>query len=90
MDQARAQRRDRLLDRLLTSRATGIPVMLALLAGILWLTMAGANVPSELLSSLLFSWQEPLRGLLQNLGAPWWLEGAMVDGSTGRWPGWCR
>ena len=80
MDQARAQRRDRLLDRLLTSRATGIPVMLALLAGILWLTMAGANVPSELLSSLLFSWQEPLRGLLQNLGAPWWLEGAVVDG----------
>ena len=80
MDQARAQRRDRLLDRLLTSRATGIPVMLALLAGILWLTMAGANVPSELLSSLLFSWQEPLRGLLHNLGAPWWLEGAVVDG----------
>ena len=90
MDQARAQRRDRLLDRLLTSRATGIPVMLALLAGILWLTMAGANVPSELLSSLLFSWQEPLRGLLHNLGAPWWLEGAMWMGSTGRWPGWCR
>ena len=80
MDQARAQRRDRLLDRLLTSRATGIPVMLALLAGILWLTMAGANVPSELLSSLLFSWQEPFRDLLQNLGAPWWLEGAVVDG----------
>ena len=80
MDQARAQRRDRLLDRLLTSRATGIPVMLALLAGILWLTMAGANVPSELLSNLLFSWQEPLRGLLHNLGAPWWLEGAVVDG----------
>ena len=49
-------------------------------AGILWLTMAGANVPSELLAGLLFSWQEPLRGLLQGLGAPWWMEGALVDG----------
>ena len=71
---------DRALDRLLTSRATGIPVMLALLAGVLWLTMVGANVPSELLSRLLLSRQEPLRGLLQGLGAPWWLEGALVDG----------
>ncbi len=80
MDEAAAHRRDRALDRLLTSRATGIPVMLALLAGVLWLTMAGANVPSELLSRLLLSRQEPLRGLLQGLGAPWWLEGALVDG----------
>ena len=80
MDEAAAHRRDRALDRLLTSRATGIPVMLALLAGVLWLTMVGANVPSELLSRLLLSRQEPLRGLLQGLGAPWWLEGALVDG----------
>ena len=79
-DEETVHRRDRLLDRLLTSRATGIPVMLLLLAGILWLTMAGANVPSELLAGLLFSWQEPLRGLLQGLGAPWWMEGALVDG----------
>lgn len=75
-----ADRRDRALDRLLTSRRTGIPAMLALLAGILWLTMVGANVPSELLSRLLMGWQEPLRALLQGLGAPWWLEGALVDG----------
>ena len=80
MDGEAAHRRDRRLDRLLTSRATGIPVMLLLLGLVLWLTMVGANVPSELLSGLLFSWQEPLRGLLAALGAPWWLEGAVVDG----------
>ena len=80
MDREAAQRRDRALDRLLTSRATGIPVMLLLLALVLWLTMVGANVPSELLSRLLLGWQEPLRGILQALGAPWWLEGALVDG----------
>ena len=80
MDGEKAGRRDRALDRLLTSRRTGIPVMLALLAGVLWLTMVGANVPSELLSRLLMGWQEPLRGLLEGLGAPWWLTGALVDG----------
>ncbi len=80
MDRAAADHRDRALDRVLTSKATGIPVMLALLALILWLTMAGANVPSELLSGLLMGWQEPLRGLLRGWGAPWWLEGALVDG----------
>ncbi len=80
MDPEAAARRDRRLDRLLASRRTGIPVMLLLLAGILWLTMVGANVPSELLSSLLMGWQEPLRGLFQAAGAPWWLEGALVDG----------
>ena len=72
-------RRDRALDRLLTGKA-GIPVMLLLLAGVLWLTMVGANVPSELLSGLLMGWQEPLRGVFQALHAPWWLEGALVDG----------
>jgi len=74
-----AHRRDRALDRVLAGKS-GIPVMLALLAGVLWLTMVGANVPSEMLSRLLMGWQEPLRGIFQALGAPWWLEGALVDG----------
>ena len=80
LDDEKAHRRDRALDRLLTSKATGIPAMLLLLAGVLWLTMVGANVPSELLSKLLMGWQEPLRGALQAANAPWWLEGALVDG----------
>ena len=54
--------------------------MLLLLALVLWLTMAGANVPSDLLAELLFSLQEPLRGAVRLMGAPWWLEGALVDG----------
>ena len=79
-DSEAAQRRDRALDRLLTSGRTGIPVMLLLLALVLWLTMVGANVPSALLSKLLLGFQEPLRGVMQSLGSPWWLEGALVDG----------
>lgn len=77
-DETAAQRRDRRLDRLLTSRATGIPVMLALFGTILWLTVEGANVPSQLLSRALFSAQEPLRGLLTFL-PPFWRD-ALVDG----------
>ena len=73
-----AHRRDRRLDRLLTSKKTGIPAMLLLLAGIFYLTIWGANYPSEILSKWLFSLQEPLRRLLSF--APWWLQGAVVDG----------
>ena len=79
-DEETAHRLDRRLDRVLTSRKGGIPVMLLLLAGILWLTMAGANVPSALLSDLLFGLREPLRQLLEGMGAPWWAVGALVDG----------
>lgn len=80
IDEEAAHRLDRRLDRLLTSRKGGIPAMLLLLAGILWLTMAGANVPSALLSDVLFQIKEPLRGLLEHIGAPWWAVGALVDG----------
>ncbi|MEJ2538690.1 MAG: ferrous iron transporter B, partial [Gemmatimonadota bacterium] len=44
---------DRTLDRLLTSRWTGVPVMLLILMGVFWLTIAGAYVPSALLATLL-------------------------------------
>lgn len=71
---------DQRLDRLLTSRATGYPVMLLLLAFILWLTIVGANYPSQLLSNALFWVQERLTELFHALGAPEWLHGALVLG----------
>ena len=73
-----ADRRDRTLDRLLTSPATGIPAMLLLLGVVFWLTIAAANVPSALLSRGLMGLQEPLRGLLAFLPAP--VQSALVDG----------
>ena len=72
--------RDRALDRLLTSRATGIPIMLLLLAGVLWLTIQGANYPSQLLSTALFWVQDRLTDLFVYLHAPDWLHGALVLG----------
>lgn len=72
--------RDRRLDRLFTSRLTGIPVMLLLLALIFWITIAGANVPSELLSSLGTAAEDGLARLFEACGAPDWLTGAIVHG----------
>ncbi len=72
--------RDRRIDRLLTGRITGYPVMLALLALVFWLTITGANYPSQLLSKLLFGVQDRLTELFTLWGAPDWLHGVLVLG----------
>lgn len=70
----------RAVDRLLTSRRTGIPIMLALLGAVLWITIVGANVPSELLSRWLFAFGEVLRTGLTGLGAPETAVVPLIDG----------
>ena len=72
---------DRRLDRLLTGRLTGYPVMLALLALIFWLTISGANYPSQFLADGLFRVQDRLTELFEYLNAPDWLHGVLVLGA---------
>ncbi len=79
-EDASCNERDRKLDRLLTSRRTGIPIMLLLLAAVFWLTITGANVPSGLLAGVLFWIQDRLSELFLALGAPAWLHGLLVLG----------
>lgn len=67
-------------DRLLTGRLTGVPVMLFLLSLVFYVTLAGANYPSELLSKWLFALQDQLTLLFQHIGAPAWLHDALVLG----------
>jgi ferrous iron transport protein B len=72
---------DRKVDRLLTSRWLGFPLMLAILAAVFWITIEGANVPSGLLSVLLIDTAHPwLVALGDGLGMPWWLSGFLFDG----------
>lgn len=71
---------DRRLDRILTSRWSGYPIMLALLAIIFWLTISGANYPSQLLADGLFWIQDQLSALFAAMHAPQWLHGALVLG----------
>ena len=72
--------RDRKLDRLLTGKWTGFPIMLLLLAVIFWLTISGANYPSQLLSNGLFWVEDRLTELCHYIGMPDWLHGALVLG----------
>jgi len=70
---------DRKIDRVLTGKIWAFPVMLLMLLGIFWITIVGANYPSQWLSALLFSLEAPLLRLLA--GAPAWLSGMLVTGA---------
>jgi ferrous iron transport protein B len=72
---------DRTLDRLVTSRLWGFPLMLLLFALVFWLTISGANVPSALISNLLIDQVHPwLRETAAHLGVPAWVRGVAIDG----------
>ncbi len=72
---------DRRLDRWLTSRVFGFPLMLGVLAVVFWLTIAGANVPSAMLATLLLDNVHPaLLSFGEWARAPWWLSGFLFDG----------
>jgi len=71
---------DRKIDKVLTSKTFGIPLMILLLGIIFWLTIAGANVPSAMLADGLFWIQDRLTDFFVWAGAPAWLEGVLVQG----------
>lgn len=72
---------DRTIDRVVTSRVWGFPIMLVLFALMFWITITGANVPSALLSGLLLDQVYPwLRDSAVALGTPAWLRGVVLDG----------
>lgn len=71
---------DRQLDKILTSKLTGIPIMLLLFGVIFYITISGANYPSELLSMAFSKIQEWLYGLFDLLHSPPFLKGLLIDG----------
>jgi ferrous iron transport protein B len=72
---------DRTIDRLVTSRIWGFPIMLLLFTLVFWLTIAGANVPSGWLASILLDTVYPaLKSGAAAIGMPWWLDGFLLDG----------
>ena len=69
------------LDRFLTNPWTAFPIMVGVLGAILWVTIVGANLPSEVLSSLLVDkGHAVLSGWLVAAGAPEWVRGLLADG----------
>lgn len=79
-DAERAQKRDRKMDRLFTSKLTGIPIMLLLLAFIFWLTITFSNYPSGLLQELVSFLIDKLHLFAEWIHMPVWLSGVLIDG----------
>ncbi|GIV18986.1 MAG: ferrous iron transport protein B [Armatimonadota bacterium] len=71
---------DQKLDRILTSRVWGLPVMGLLLLGVFWVTIQGANVISEFIAAGLFWIEAKGSALFTTLGVPWWLTGFVWHG----------
>ena len=72
--------RDEKIDRIVSSKIFGIPLMLLLLCGVLWLTIQGANYPSEIISNVLFAVEPKIYDLLNSMSFPIWLNEMITYG----------
>ncbi len=73
------------IDRIVTHPVWGLPIMLFGLAVAFWITIVGANYPSELLARVLFAIEERGTALFQALGIPWWITGFFWQGVYRGW-----
>lgn len=64
------RRKDRSMDRIFTGKWTGVPIMFGLLFFIFWLTISGANVPSDILSQFFEDTEVKLLEWAQAAGIP--------------------
>ena len=72
---------DAKIDKVITSKVWGFPLMFIILAVVLWLTIIGANYPSSMLASLLLDNVHPaLKDMASAISMPWWLDGFLIDG----------
>ena len=68
-------------DRILTHKFLAFPIMIAALMVIFWITIVGANYPSQWLSAGLSWVGDRLADFMSFLSAPPWLSGILVDGA---------
>jgi ferrous iron transport protein B len=71
---------DQRIDRLVTSPILGLPIMLVLLGAVFWVTIVGANVPSQMIGNALFAVEDWAAGIFTSIGLPWWLTGFLWHG----------
>lgn len=72
--------RDKKIDDIITSKKFGLPIMLALLGLIFWITIEGANMPSQILADVLFGFQYKLDTAFISLGLNEFIRGILVEG----------
>lgn len=72
--------RDRKIDKILTSKKFGIPIMILFLGIIFWLTIVGANYPSQALFNM-FNWiQDKLVIFAEYVNSPEWISNMLING----------
>lgn len=71
---------DRKIDKILTSKLTGFPIMIVLLAFIFWLTIFGANYPSYFLSKMFSHIETSLFNGLSSINVPLKINEAVTFG----------
>ncbi len=71
---------ERKIDKILTSKVTGFPIMIIMLLGIFWITISGANYPSELIASGLFWLQDKMMDFMIKIGSPAWIYEVLILG----------
>lgn len=73
--------KDKKIDDIITSKYFGMPIMLAMLGLIFWITIQGANIPSKILSDILFGFQIKLSQWFVIQGIPDFIRGILIDGA---------
>lgn len=68
------------VDHIITSTFWGYPIMLLMLALVLWITITGANVPSAMLADGLFWVEDQLTAWFFAINSPEWLHGILILG----------
>ncbi|MBG99534.1 MAG: iron transporter FeoB [Solibacterales bacterium] len=71
---------DQRIDRIVTSPVFGLPMMILILAAIFWVTILGANYPSAMIASALFSLEHQAALLFESWGVPDWITGFLWHG----------
>lgn len=73
---------DHVIDKIVTSKWTGFPIMFLMLAIVFWITIIGSNYPSGWLSTIFVDTIHPwLKHLSIFLSIPWWIDGVLIDGA---------
>lgn len=75
-----AMDKDEKIDKIVSSKVFGIPLMLLLLCGVLWITIEGSNVPSSIISDVLFSIEPKIFDFLNSIGLPLFLNEMLTYG----------
>lgn len=74
------KKNNRKLDKILTNKITGIPIMILMLIGILYISIEGANYPSSILFSFFMWLKDILNDFLLNICIPKVIVDLLING----------